>query len=91
MKAKVHASLFSGIGGPEVDLEKEIDEYFGDGGQWKSGFLVGKKGFLKFARHFYELGLRRAAEMYDDIEYKRQRVEGIITDEVLEPYYLKSL
>lgn len=45
---------------PDVDLEKEIDEYFGDGGQWKSGFCVGKKGFLKFARHFYERGMLNA-------------------------------
>ena len=31
--------------------------------------------FEDIARHFYELGLRRAAEMYDEIEYNRQREE----------------
>lgn len=46
----------------EVDLVKAIDEYFGDGGQWKSGFCVGEKGFLNIARHFYELGKARKEE-----------------------------
>ena len=47
---------------PEVELEKAIDEYFGDGGQWKSGFCVGKKGFLKFARHFWNKGYNARKE-----------------------------
>lgn len=29
----------------------------------------------KTAHHFYERGFRRAAEMYDEIEYNRQRAE----------------
>jgi len=31
--------------------------------------------FKDFARHFYELGCRRTAEKYDEIEYKRQRAD----------------
>ena len=36
----------------------------------------GKVPMVKdFARHFYELGCRRTAEKYDEIEYKRQRAD----------------
>lgn len=31
--------------------------------------------FIEVARHFNELGQRKAAEMYDEIEYNRQRAE----------------
>ena len=33
-----------------------------------------------FARHFYDLGCRRTAEKYDEIEYNRQREEECLAD-----------
>ena len=36
--------------------------------------LIGNGG-IDLARHFYELGCRHAAVMYDSIEYERQRTE----------------
>ena len=58
---------------PEVDLEKEIIRYkvpFSDDKEY-----LNETTLDSIARHFYELGLRRAAEMYDEIEYNRQRAE----------------
>ena len=54
---------------PEVDLEKAAIS-FGD----EIGVPVSDT-FLSIARHFYELGQRKAAEMYDEIEYNRQRAQ----------------
>ena len=58
---------------PKVDLEKEIIRYkvpFSDDKEY-----LNETTLDSIARHFYELGLRRAAEMYDEIEYNRQRAE----------------
>lgn len=47
---------------------------------------------MRLARHFYELGCRRTAEKYDEIEYKRQRAdvcEGL--EEEIERYIPTSL
>lgn len=51
-------------------LEEEIDRY------WKEEMPVVTESDLNdIARHFYELGCRHTAVMYDDIEYERQRTE----------------
>lgn len=53
-----------------VDLEKEIKEYCG------TRDICPVPDFIDaVARHFYELGCRRTAEKYDEIEYNRQRAE----------------
>lgn len=61
---------------PVEGLEEEVKKY------WNAHALdyrIGRVADLDFiflcARHFYELGCRRAAEMYDDIEYNRQMAE----------------
>lgn len=36
------------------------------------------------ARHFYELGCRRTAEKYDEIEYKRQKAEESVPNDIEE-------
>ena len=58
---------------PKVDLEKEIRDWIGDNGSKDDRWTWGECN--EMIRYFYELGLRRAAEMYDDIEYNRQRAE----------------
>lgn len=55
---------------PEVDLEKEIERYCGPYNKRPTPDF-----FDAVARHFYELGCRRTAEMYDDIECNRQVAE----------------
>ena len=49
---------------PKVDLEKEIE---------KALDALEVKDLRGWFHYFFELGLRRAAGMYDDIEYNRQR------------------
>lgn len=59
---------------PRVNLEKEIEIYLEPIQAWQ----VQEAPFTSLencARHFCEVGLRRAAEMYDEIEYNRQRAE----------------
>ena len=67
---------------PKVDLNEEIerfidahyhtrfDETLENGNDPLTVF-----DFEDIARHFCEFGLRKAAEMYDEIEYNRQRAE----------------
>ena len=52
----------------DVDLKKEIVEMMA-----KQPFFIKAKDQIAFARHFYELGCRHAAVLYDDIEKERQR------------------
>ena len=52
----------------DVDLKKEIVEMMA-----KQPFFIKAKDQIAFARHFYELGCRHAAVLYDDIEFERQR------------------
>lgn len=65
----------------EADLEKEInsldDAYFDLGGIAVKGatYYLTVEDLKDIARHFYELGCRRTAEKYDEIEYNRQRAE----------------
>lgn len=69
------------------DLEEEI------AGMYQALFgtdIINRKEMLyletfnAIARHFYELGCRRTAEMYDEIEYNRQRAEETELSEDLE-------
>lgn len=63
------------------DLEEEIKSWhkrhFKSRNAWEdySGHYLDKNSQLDLARHFYELGFRRTAEKYDEIEYKRQRAD----------------
>ena len=66
---------------PKVDLEKALNSldnaYFDLDGiavQGATHYLT-VNDLKDIARDFYERGLRRAAEMYDEIEYNRQRAE----------------
>ena len=49
-------------------LEKEAVSYCFD-----NGLNISPRVATDFARHFYDLGCRRTAEKYDEIEYNRQR------------------
>lgn len=64
---------------PKVDLEKEIIRFLESEESTShtnaGGYDVAFKDTVKIAHHFYELGLRRAAEMYDEVEYNRQKAE----------------
>ena len=55
---------------PKVDLEKEIQRYLHEECSGDDEPTVSE-----IARHFCEFGLHKAAEMYDNIEYNRQRAE----------------
>lgn len=64
---------------PVEGLEEEIDacwqNWLSPSNQKEVEEVLPKTEFATYARHFYELGCRRTAEMYDDIEYNRQRAE----------------
>ena len=53
-----------------VDFDKAWEEY----GKSKGGGAI-TVNVKDLARHFYDLGCRRTAEKYDEIEYNRQRAE----------------
>ena len=73
---------------PEIDLEEAYQEFCKDYPfPWSSQYVNREyidELCLSVARHFYELGLRRAAEMYDDVEYKRQRAQDKSSDDLEE-------
>lgn len=50
-----------------IDFEQELYKHFGQVKDFTLGMQIGK--------YFYELGCRRTAEKYDEIEYKRQRAD----------------
>ena len=54
-------------------LEKEYEDYVVKDPCFSK--LVNRNAGLVIARHFYELGCRRTAEKYDELEYNRQRAE----------------
>lgn len=65
---------------PEVDLEqfdKDVTKIWGRCAAEPNDSIacLHIETFNEVARHFYELGCRRTAEMYDDIEYNRQMAE----------------
>lgn len=55
-----------------MDFEQELYNRFG----MVKDFTLG----MRIAQCFYDLGCRRTAEMYDEIEYNRQRAEGKYVD-----------
>lgn len=55
-------------------LEEEITRTYHDGSVADTTEMD-HVDYENIARHFYELGCRRTAEKYDEIEYNRQRVE----------------
>lgn len=66
---------------PELDIVTEYDEQFNSDPAF--GKLVNRNAGIAVARHFYERGQRKAAEMYDEIEYNRQRAEEEMSDKTL--------
>ena len=60
----------------ELDFERELYKHFG----MVKDFTLG----LQIAKHFHELGCRRTAEKYDEIEYKRQRAEESVPEDLEE-------
>ena len=54
-------------------LEKEYEDYVVKDPCFSK--LVNRNAGLVVARHFFDLGCRRTAEKYDEIEYNRQRAE----------------
>ena len=55
---------------PEVDITEEIDKNV-----MRLRTVPTYDELVRFARYFFELGQRKAAEMYDEIEYNRQRAQ----------------
>ena len=54
------------------ELDKEIEKVIREGAlSWHISY----SDMCFIAEHFYELGCRRTAEKYDEIEYNRQRAE----------------
>ena len=64
---------------PEVDLERDAVQFCFD-----KGLNITPYQAKTIASHYYELGCRRTAEMYDDIEYEKQRAEETKLSEDLE-------
>lgn len=58
----------------EVDLEKHIEQTYHDGSVADTDDMD-HVTYENIARYFFELGQRKAAEMYDEIEYNRQRAQ----------------
>ena len=59
------------------ELENEITKVVAEYKEKVFGTKVMKtSGVEKIARHFYDIGCRRTAEKYDEIEYNRQRASG---------------
>lgn len=64
----------------EDDLEKEVTKFV-----LSKEYIEGKETpVLLTARHFYDLGCRHTAEMYDEIEYNRQRAKEATISKGLE-------
>ena len=59
-----------------IDFEQALYDHFGQVKDFTLGMRIGK--------YFYELGCRRTAEKYDEIEYNRQREEEKPMQEGLE-------
>ena len=77
-------------------LDAEIERYWNRATGFQPKFAVlelTKEDLAKVASHFYEFGCRRTAEMYDDIEYNRQRAEEAGNEEFekeLHQYWLEQ-
>lgn len=68
---------------PDVDLKEEKKEWVnlmvGASFPEQDGGFISEEDYRSVirqtARHFYELGLRQAAKMYDEIEYNKQKTK----------------
>ena len=56
----------------DLDFEQELYNRFGQVKDFTLGMRIGQ--------YFYELGCRRTAEKYDEIEYNRQREEEMMSE-----------
>lgn len=65
-------------------LEKEIDRFEDWMETYNQADYPTSFTTRDIARHFYELGCRRTAEKYDEIEYNRQRAEESVPNELEE-------
>lgn len=72
----------------EMDLEREIEWEWLHREKQEVDLIecaeMDKETFVRFARHFYELGQRDAANKFDEIEYNRQRAEEEMSDKTLD-------
>lgn len=64
-------------------LEEEITRTYHDGSVADTTEMD-HVDYENIARHFYELGCRRTAEKYDEIEYNRQRAEESVPNDLEE-------
>jgi len=64
------------------ELEKELDRYLHGEFQQTAGGNF--NNYFQVARHFYDIGCRRTAEKYDEIEYNRQRAEESVPNDLEE-------
>jgi len=63
------------------ELDKEIEKVLREGAlSWNISY----SDMCFIAEHFYELGCRRTAEKYDEIEYNRQRAEESVPNDLEE-------
>lgn len=67
----------------QEELEEEINRTYHDGSVADTSDLD-HNSYENIARHFYELGCRRTAEKYDEIEYNRQRAEESVPKDLEE-------
>lgn len=75
------------------ELGKEITRTYHDGSVTDTTEMD-HVDYENIARHFYDLGCRRTAEKYDEIEYNRQRAEESVPndlEEAAEAFAFKSL
>lgn len=64
-------------------LDENIKHYIEDCG-WEKDSTIPVSFARQIASHFYDLGCRRTAEKYDEIEYNRQRAEESVPNDLEE-------
>ena len=64
-------------------LDENIKHYIEDCG-WEKDSTIPVSFVRQIASHFYDLGCRRTAEKYDEIEYNRQRAEESVPKDLEE-------
>ena len=62
-------------------LDENIKHYIEDCG-WEKDSTIPVSFVRQIASHFYDLGCRRTAEKYDEIEYNRQRAEESVPNDL---------
>ena len=65
-------------------LNEEVKRYYSENFAYISSDQPTLSILTNIARHFYELGCRRAAEKYNEIEYNRQRAEESVPNDLEE-------